>query len=214
MGIQLTPELEQGVVNYESIQFFVSDAKSREEAVTAARTVKTMKSQIIEFFAASKDNAYKAWKGICQNEKAFTDRLVEVEKRAKSAIIAFDSEQEQIREKERLRLQAIEDARARKEQEKLLRQAENVKTPERKEALLEQATMAAPATVQEEERVKQKGEATKTVWKYRIKNIDLVPRMYLIENHKVLGSLAKATKGQMKIDGIEFYPDKQLAINI
>jgi hypothetical protein len=212
--LQLTPDLRGSIENYESMVFIVSDKTTRENAMNVARQVKTMKSKIIDFFAESKASAYKTWKAITQNESTFTARLTEVEKKAKQAILLYDGEQDRIREAERKRLQIIEDERARKEQERLLRKAEKVKSPERQEALMEQASMVAPPTVQVEEKEKKSGEATRVTWKHKVVDPDIVPRIYMIPNDKVLASLAKATKGQMKIDGVEFYPDKQLAINL
>ena len=137
--IKLSPELGRNISDLESAIIVVSDQKQREYAIGVIRDAKSLKSKIVEFFKESKDNAYKAWKAICANEKTFTDRLDYVEREAKRQITGYDQKQEAIREKERARLQAIEDEKARKERERLLKKAESLKSPERQEAILEEA---------------------------------------------------------------------------
>lgn len=56
-----------------------------------------------------------------------------------------------------------------------------------------------------------KGITNKTVWRYKVTDIKKVPRDYLVENEKMLSGMATATKGSLKIEGIEFYPETQLA---
>lgn len=211
---KLSPELEGNISNLEKMVFVVQDSESREGVVAAARKAKSIKAMILEFFKESREFADKAHKAICANQGIFTKRCDIVERRGKEAITKWDDEQEAIREKERARLQAVEDALARKEQERLIKQAEKIKTPERSEALMEEAASIVAPVIQVAEKEKVKGESTSKTWKYRVTNIDEVPKEWWILNDKGLAAFAKSTKGTKDVKGIEFYPVSSLAITI
>ena len=211
---KLSPELEGNITNFENMIFVVSDNESRENMVAVGRSVKTIRAKIVEFFEESRRSAHKTWKAICANESTFTDRLDAVEKKAKRVVTKYDDEQDVIRERERARLQAIEDAKARKEQERLMKQAEKIQTPERSEALMEEAANIIAPVVQVEEKEKSKGESTRKIWKSRVIDINKVPRVFMVVDEKALNAYAKATKGVVPVEGIEFYQESSLAITI
>jgi hypothetical protein len=66
-----------------------------------------------------------------------------------------------------------------------------------------QIAMAAP---------RQQGEATRSIWRCRVVDVAAIPREYMIPNEKALDGIAKATKGAIKIAGVEFYEEKSLAV--
>ena len=66
----------------------------------------------------------------------------------------------------------------------------------------EQAKIEAP---------KVKGVSTKKIWKYRITDVNLIPRECMIPNEVMLGELARTTKGTIEISRIEFYEEKVIA---
>jgi len=211
---KLSPELEGDIVTYEQFDFIVQDVGDREEAIVVVKSVKTIKTKIIEFFKESKENSYRAWKAVCANEKTFTDRLDGVESKAKQAILHYDAEQDNIRKVEQARLQAIEDERARKEQERLMKQADKLKSPERSEALMEMAASIVAPVVQVEEKEKTKGESTRKIWKARVIDPEKVPDIFKIIDYKSLDYYAKATKGAVPVEGVEFYEESLLAVKI
>ena len=209
---QLTPELENKIAHIEILPIIVMGEESRAGIVEMIKEVKSMKSKIVAFFKDSKDSAYKTWKAVCSNEKTFTDRLDQVEKSAKQAVLKYDNEQEAIRRKEQMRLQAIEDARAARERERLEKRAETLKTPELKEAALAEADSIIAPVVQIEEKTKSEGVSTRKTWKARVTDISLVPRAYMVVNQQALDALAKATKGSVQLPGVDFYEDSTLAV--
>ena len=211
---RLSPELEGNIVYLEKMVFIVHDTESREAVVAATRKAKSIKAMIILFFEKSKKLTHEAHKSVCDDEGLGTDRCDAIEKKGKDAVTAWDDQQAVIQEKERARLQAIEDERARKEQERLTKKAEKLKSPERSEALIEEAVSIVAPVVQMAEPEKVKGESTKKNWKYRVINIDEVPKEWWILDDKSLSGFAKSTKGNKKVKGIEFYPESILAITI
>ena len=209
---QLTPELENKISNIEILPILVMGPESRDGVVEMIKEVKSMKSKIVEFFKDSKDHAYKAWKGIVANEKTFTDRLDAVEKNAKTSILKYDNEQEAIRRKEQLRLQAIADEEARRERERLEKHAAKLKTKEKQDALLEEAESIIAPVVQVDEPKKTEGVSRRRTWKARVTDITKIPREWMVVNEKALDSFAKSTKGAMPVPGVEFYEDSTLTV--
>lgn len=51
------------------------------------------------------------------------------------------------------------------------------------------------------------GMSTRKVWKFKIVDVNKIPREYLIPDEKLIGKMGEVTKGTRKIDGIEFYSE-------
>jgi hypothetical protein len=57
---------------------------------------------------------------------------------------------------------------------------------------------------------KTKGVFSKEVWKYEIIDVNKIPRKYMIPNETLLGSIARGSKGTLKIAGVKFFKDKTI----
>lgn len=211
---KLSPELEGNIANLEQVVFVVRNSESRETVIVAVRKAKSIRALIVKFFEKSKNLTHEAHKSVCADEKFGTDRCDVIEREGKRAVTTWDDQQKVIREKEQARLQAIEDARVRKEQERLIKQAEKIKTPERSEALMEEAASIVAPVVQVAEKEKVKGESTRKIWKGRVIDPSKVPDVFKVIDQKAIDNYAKATKGAIPQEGIQFYEDSVLAITI
>lgn len=232
----------------------VQTPDQRSMVYEAIQGVKSTKARVVAFFKDSKESAHATWKKIVANEKSFTDRLDAFEAAGKRAIIAYDQVEEQKRQAEQRRLQAIADEAARKEREKaeqeaarqrqieeearakaesarkaaesanaeerarLLREAEaadrkaaaaNAKADAKAE---DAAAVIAPVVQVAAAAPRQQGEATRSIWKCRVVDVAAIPREYMVPNEKALDGIAKATKGAIKIAGVEFYEEKSLSV--
>ncbi len=194
----------------------IRSASDYQNAVEILKRVKGSRQQVVEFFADMKDRAYRSWKGIVATEKQFTDRLDTVEKQAKTACLVYQRAEEEKRLAEQRRLQAEADERARREQEKLMRQAEKAAEKgreEKAEALREQAaSVIAPVVEVSTAAPKVEGTSVRKTWKARVTEIGQVPREFLVVNQQALDAFAKATKGSVKLPGVEFFEEQSLAI--
>lgn len=141
------------------------------------------------------------------------EQLSNAERQIKTAILAFTQEQEKIRREQEEGLQAL----ARAEQERLdklamekISQAQQEGNVEKAEEILAAAVQVAVPIVQSE---KPKVQGIKTITRWRHKVIDgvLIPREYLMPNEKMLADIAIATKGTIKIPGVEFYSESIVA---
>lgn len=133
--------------------------------------------------------------------------LEEIESKIKSSLIDYDKKQEEIRRAEEARLAALQ----KKEADRLARRAAKAaeKGQEEKAEQLQQEAQQAEAfkPMVPENTTKVAGIQKKKVWKFRILNARDIPRDYLIPNEKMLGDVARATKGTLNIPGIEFYSE-------
>lgn len=137
--------------------------------------------------------------------------LTKAESSVKTAMLNWQREQQRIAREEQRRLEEQQ----RKEAEKLRRRAEKAAEKgkeEKAEELIGQAAVVEASQPIVAPKVEQiKGIQTKTVWKYRILDADLIPRQYLIPNETMLGQIARSTKGALQIDGVEFYSEETIA---
>ena len=144
-------------------------------------------------------------------------KLQEAARKREEALRAAKEEQERAwREKEEA---------ARKEAERL---AAEGKAEEAEKARIEAdkaATKAAERAAQAQEIFvpvpvltskveKIAGIATRTIWKFRIVDVDKIPRQYMLPNEKMLGEIARTLKGSLAIEGVEFYPEEIMSSKI
>jgi len=221
-----------------------------ENAAGFLQDVKAAQKRVNDFFDPMIESAHKTWKSALAQKATFADPLKSAEATTKHKALAWQAEQERIRQAEQRRLQAEADERARKEREKqeaaarlqrekeeaarraeedARRQAQAATDAKAREAALREAekrraeaeAAAAKAAVREDAATvvvapvvhvasvtpKIKGQSTATVWKARVTHIDLVPREYLIVNDQALQAFARATKGAVKLPGVEMYQE-------
>lgn len=194
-------------------QIAVTTNEERNAAVAFIREkIKPWQARVMDYFAPTKESAHKTWKGIVAQEKEVLTKLYAVERRVKDAILVFDREEEHKRRAEEERLQAEAEAKAKEERDRLLREAKKLKGEEKTEAVMQALAVtpepvAAPAPV-----MRTAHDSTGTTWKARVVDVTIVPRAYLVPDQKALDAVARESKGQEKIAGVEFYPVENLRI--
>ena len=104
------------------------------------------------------------------------------------------------------------EAKAEAERQRMLHEAQKLKGEEKTEAVIEALSVkpepvAAPSPV-----MKTAHESTGTTWKARVVDITILPRAYMLPDQKALDAIARESKGQEKIAGVEFYPVENLRI--
>ena len=124
---------------------------------------------------------------------------------------------------EQRKLQAIAEEKARKERERLLKQAEKLKTPELKEQRIQEAEMVeAPVVVLQKETPTIKGISIKKTWKalvvnkhdflkYAIETKNETAMSFVELSQSKLDAFARATQGEVSFAGIEFYQESNMS---
>ena len=176
------------------------------------KTIKSAQSKVVAFFAPIKQKAHEAHKAITLQEASMLKPLHDAENALKRNMLTFYAEQERIRIDAQRKLQAEADEAARKERERLLREASKLKTPELREQRMEQAaSVIAPVVQVSSVAPVVSGQSVRKTWTAKVVDVSQVPREWMVVNEKALDSFAKATKGAVKVPGVEFVEVASLA---
>ncbi len=189
----------------------VATAEDYANAGNFGRELKRLAEQVKNYWKIPKDLAHKAHADICSKEKAMLAPIQAAEKVLKSKMSAYNVQQERIRrETEEAARKAAREAAERKLDEAVAL-ADSGNSEEAEIALEESAIMedASSSISLAADKPKADGVSAKKGWV--IKSID--PAKVPVElagvvirpvDEKAVMRLIRASKGQIKIDGIEF----------
>jgi hypothetical protein len=193
----------------------VTTPMEHDRAMSQLKGVKLVKASVLSFFAPMKESAHASWKTIVAQEKSYTDKLDAVEKTAKGIILDYQMKQEAIRLEEQRVMQAKADEAARKEREKLEARAAKAEASgkgEKAAALQEQAAMIEAPVIQVASTVTAGGSSIRKTWTCKVIDIDKLDRCYMVPNQQALDSLARSTKGTIKIAGCVMVEEAGLSV--
>ncbi len=176
--------------------------------VEAKESIKIIK----EYFKPRKKDAEIAYKNWIQAEKEALSPWEHISETGNKAMTAWNIEQEKLRkEKEtRLRHEAEKAEEDRRLEEAL--QIENeggYNAKEEAEAIINEPVFVPPVII-EKTVPKQAGLTMTTNWKWRLKDINLVPRQYLQVNEVAVSAAVRSLKNAANIPGIEPYPEQSM----
>jgi len=167
-------------------------------------TIKAIRKKITETFKPIKQKMDAAKQEVLDQERAADAPLKEAESILSPQIIAWNREQERLRQEEenRLREEARKQEEERRLQEAIL--AEQHGQKEEAEAIMETPVQVAPVVVPKSV-PKVSGMSIRENWKFRITNEKLIPREYLKVDEVKIGQVVRALKSATNIPGIEVY---------
>lgn len=204
-------EVEQEITSVQTVatSLAIINNESYTEAGRLLTTIKKVEKTIKEYFKPLKDNAHRAWKAICDRENEEIDKLLPSRLYLDKQMTSYNLEQERIRRvtEERLRQEAVK----REEEERLQAalQAEKEGNKAEAEAILSEPVFVPPPIVPKET-PKVNGLTMVTDWKWKLADINLVPRQYLITNDTAINAVVKSLKDKCNIPGIEIYPHSSM----
>jgi len=174
--------------------------------------LKAIEKEINETFDPVIKAAYEAHKASITARDKHRAPILEAEKIVKVKMGDFQKiEEKRLREKE----EALREEARQEEEEGRNRRAEELIAagkPDEALALLGQEVEAPPIVLPEDSAPKVAGIMTREVWKWRLVNVDLIPRAYLIPDEVKIGKVVRATEGKIDIPGIEAYLEKEIAV--
>lgn len=207
--MQVNIDTSKGLARAEQLTKNISipEIKSKEDyiiAVASRRTVKDRLKELKEQQETVTKPLHVAKSNFINLLRPFKEKLESYIDQLDPRIIAWDDEQEKIRQKEEDRLKRLQEI----ETAKLLKRAENAKKPETKERLEEEAEIIAstPAIVLPPKKVE--GISYRADWKWKLVDFSKVDDVYKKLDEVKLNGMASSSKGTLKIDGIEFYSVK------
>lgn len=187
------------VTTAEQFQFAADELKNIKASIKAAEKMRKEATGPLD----------AAKKTIMEWFRPIEDRYATAETKIKAAMLTYQ------REEERKRQVAEAAAReaARKEQERVneeamlaAERAQANHDTETADAIIAAVPIVQPVPVPVAT-PKIQGISTRQVWKFRIVDAKAVPDEYKTINEALLGSLARSTKGGVKVPGVEFYPE-------
>lgn len=166
----------------------------------------------LKFLLDAESLLKRAMLGFQQAEEA---KRLEAERKAQEAA---RKEQDELRRKaadderkaKELQIQAEAAAASGDIETAIKLEARAEKLEDKADARVEQAASVIIPTIAREQ-PKISGISTRKVWKHRVTDARKVPRDYLMVNEKMLSDFAKATKGAIPIEGVEFYCEEVMA---
>lgn len=208
-----TIEAEVMPVARQGAEMVVRNAGDYESAIAYIKENKQAQARAKEVLDPICDAANKAHRAATALRNRILDPLLTGERNAKQAATAWAKDQERIRQAEQRRLQAEAEETARKERERLEKQAAKLKTPELREERLEQAAqVVAPVVTVAPTIQKVQGAGLRKTWKARVVDVDKVPRSFMTVNQSALDGYARATKGAVPVAGVKFYEESTMSI--
>ncbi len=206
-------ELTSTVSNVEvaANDFAINTAKDYEKAGAFGRELKRLAEQVKDYWKIPKDLAHKAHADICAKEKAMLAPIQTAEKVLKAKMSAYNVEQERVRrEAEEAARKAAREAAERKLEEAIALSnggnSEEAEIALEESAIMEDVSSTITLTA---DKPQAKGVSSKKDWV--IKSIDSAKVPIEIAgvvirpvDENAVMRLIRASKGQIKIDGIEF----------
>lgn len=165
--------------------------------------------------------AHAAWKEALGQKQKLENPLKQAEeiigpqiasykrKKEEKARVLEEKRQKKIEEEKRKKEEALEKA---VELEKAGDQEQAEKELEKAEESEEEETKLAEEPRVEAKIPETKGTSITQRWKFRVKNLKLVPREYLKLDEVKVGFVTRTYKGEVKIPGIEMYPEDSVSI--
>lgn len=194
----------------------ITDSKSYEVAGFLWKTIGEVMKEVKETFDPIVDAAFKAHKKACEQRSKYFDPLAKAQKEVKRLMGVWEAEREAERQAEQKRLEEI----ARKEEEERRLQeaieaeeqakangATEQEAAQEAEAIINEPVYVAPVVLPKET-PKVKGLSFRTVWKFRITNLDAIPRQYMIPDEKAIGAIVRSSQGRIRIAGVEPYEER------
>ncbi len=202
-------ERELIAIKTQAMSLQVVDNQTYLQAGEYLKAFKGLERKIKDYFKPLKDASHKAWRNICDRENEEIEKLKPTISYLNSQMVTYNQEQERLRreEAERLRREAEKLAEERKLQAAI--EAENAGYKEEAEAILDEPVFIPPPIVAKEI-PKIAGQAVVKTWKWRLIDINLVPRQYLKVDEVAVNGIARSLKEKAQIPGIEFYPEMSM----
>jgi len=188
----------------------VTDNDTYSMACDFLKGLKAIEKEINDTFDPIIKKQFEAHKEAVAQKKRHLEPIQRAEALVKPKLGAYVEEQEQIRREEERRLEA--EARRREEEQRLALAAELEQNGDGDGAValisepIEIAPVVIPKSVPKVDGIVMRG-----VWKFKVVNEAIVPRLYLKVDEAKVGQVVRAMKSQTNIPGIQPYEEKGIA---
>lgn len=171
--------------------------------------IKAFAKEIKAYYRPDIDNAKELHKSLLAKMNTVLVPLVEAEGLLKPQIASYAAEQERKRREEEVRLRREQE---KAEEDRRLQEAEAAEAAgdhEEAAAIIEEPIFTPPPVVAPS--TPKLKSSIRTLWRWRMKNPNLIPREYLMVDEKKINGIVNSLKGATKIPGVEVYPTDSVA---
>lgn len=190
------PEMAKRIVITTNVQYL--------DAVEFLRQVKAHQKKINDTFDPITNAAWKAYKTAKGEKTKLEAASKEAEIIVEPLIAEWEEKQERLRAETERRLQAIAIENEEERRFKEAIEAEQRGDKEEARAIMEEPIQVAPVVLSSST-PKVDGVHTQKVWKYRVVDLDKVPRIYMMLDAPKVGTIVRGLKDKTQIEGIEVY---------
>lgn len=214
------PEVKQGLALVTRAHgMSVLTAVDRDEAAQLGRQIAAADKWFEEFIKPMKQKAKEAHSAICSQENAVRQPFEAAKRYLSQQIGTFDTRVEQERRAEEARLQELARVEAEAEAQRL---AEEQAIADAIELEAQGDTKGAaavlnnpvppqrvyvPPVIVQRQVPKTVGVSSSQMWKFRITDVDKIPREFMVPDEKMIGQIVRASKSKTNIPGIEVYTE-------
>lgn len=173
--------------------------------------IKRQRKEWAEFNKPAKQKLDALKRELLDRERQIDEPLERAETQIlKPAMAQYQVEQERIRRAEEERQRAI--LKAQEEDARLAEAAAAEKNGDKEaaEALINAPVNVPPVILPKPEATK--GVSYREVWKFRITNVNIIPREYLAVDEQKIGGVVRSLKENASIPGVEVYSEKSVAV--
>lgn len=178
------------------------------------RGLRTVEKEVANYFKEPKADAFKIHRSISGLEKEILEPLKETDKMIRKSMVDYENEKQRII-REQLR---AEEKRREEEAERLLKEAEKHRADgDQFTGIVKEETAMELLETPEIKTEKVENLSVVKTWKARVTDRNKVPvSVNGMEirpiDMKALNALARTSKGEMKIEGVEFYEETSTRI--
>lgn len=202
-------------------QIQIIDADSLHKGNEFIHVCRQLRKKIAETMDPIIKRAYGVHQEALAQKKKLEAPLIQAEDIVGPLIASYKRKiEEEIRAREEEKERKIEEERKKKEEalekaaalekagdygraDEEFKKAEEIEEEESLLALEPKFKAKAPET---------KGTSIRKVWKFRLKNLKLVPREWLKLDEAKIGMAVRSSKGKIEIPGIEIYPEDSISL--
>lgn len=196
----------------------VTNIETRALAAELGRGIAGLAKRAQEWFEPMKKAAAAAHKAICTKENEVLEPLERAKRYLSSQIGTYDQQQEQARRAEERRLQEEARVQAQAEADRIAQETaitDAIALEAQGDTKSAAAVLAnpvpqpvyVPPVVIPRAVPKSAGVSSVETWKFRITNVDLIPREYMTPDEKGIAGVVKSMRNKTNIPGIEVYPE-------
>lgn len=168
--------------------------------------LKLLDKEVDEAYDEHISAAFKAHRALVAKKNKYAEPIDQARRIIKGKMVVWSDAEEEKRRAEERRLQEIAQKKAEDEAIQAAQDAQKAGNAAEAEAIMSAPIEAAPVVLPKA--APKIMTSIRTVWKARIVNSNLIPREYLTPDEMKINGVARATKGTVKIPGVEFYQQK------